>query len=475
MSLKLLAAGSGVVVLAWILSVFNNVLGSTPYMDEIFHIPQAQAYCEFPGLGNVGHDPKITTFPGVYWISALAYALFRIVTGSSPQNIGGECSAEFLRSVNVALGCVGMGLVHGIVSHVRAHAGSPVKPDDDIIDTALATAFPLHAFFMFLYYTDTASTVFVLATWMALMKRRYALSGIFAGCSILMRQTNAVWVVCLVGWDVAEAAIEGRAGQDKRERQVSKNAVWSQSASILRYIRTNMILQVQRYGLHAGSVLAFAAFVVWNGGIVLGDKENHAPVRHWAQPFYFYAFFVISTAPMWLSRGQIGPLERDRLRRWPSLLALLAVTLLTFLAIHRGTLVHPFILADNRHYTFYLWRRLIGASPWSRYYAIPGYAAAVWLVLFSRGDRFPVKTAILVLCTASVLVPAHLVEFRYFTIPWYLHLLRPGSVLYESSRRAALLKLLTLFGYLLLNAATMHLFLNKSFRWSDGSVARFMW
>jgi hypothetical protein len=25
-----------------------------------------------------------------------------------------------------------------------------------------------------------------------------------------------------------------------------------------------------------------------------------------------------------------------------------------------GTLAHPFLLADNRHFTFYLWRRLLG-------------------------------------------------------------------------------------------------------------------
>ena len=32
-----------------------------PYMDEVFHIPQAQRYWN----GNFTHDPKITTPPGI--------------------------------------------------------------------------------------------------------------------------------------------------------------------------------------------------------------------------------------------------------------------------------------------------------------------------------------------------------------------------------------------------------------------------
>lgn len=32
-----------------------------PYMDEIFHVPQAQRYCK----GDMTWDPMITTLPGV--------------------------------------------------------------------------------------------------------------------------------------------------------------------------------------------------------------------------------------------------------------------------------------------------------------------------------------------------------------------------------------------------------------------------
>ena len=40
-------------------------------------------------------------------------------------------------------------------------------------------------------------------------------------------------------------------------------------------------------------------------------------------------------------------------------LLMLSSLLLMVASIHVFTYAHPFLLADNRHYTFYLWRRVI--------------------------------------------------------------------------------------------------------------------
>lgn len=47
--------------------------------------------------------------------------------------------------------------------------------------------------------------------------------------------------------------------------------------------------------------VCFAAFVVWNGGIVLGDKAAHAPVKHLMQPLYFALFAAAALAPFHFS------------------------------------------------------------------------------------------------------------------------------------------------------------------------------
>lgn len=45
----------------------------------------------------------------------------------------------------------------------------------------------------------------------------------------------------------------------------------------------------------------FAAFVVWNGGIVVGDKAAHAPVKHLMQPLYFALFAAVALGPFHFS------------------------------------------------------------------------------------------------------------------------------------------------------------------------------
>lgn len=51
------------------ISTVVNYVVPDPYMDEIFHVPQAQRYCK--GDFNTW-DPMITTLPGLYYAS-LAY------------------------------------------------------------------------------------------------------------------------------------------------------------------------------------------------------------------------------------------------------------------------------------------------------------------------------------------------------------------------------------------------------------------
>ena len=47
--------------------------------------------------------------------------------------------------------------------------------------------------------------------------------------------------------------------------------------------------------------VCFAAFVVWNGGIVVGDKAAHAPVKHLMQPLYFALFTAAALWPFHFS------------------------------------------------------------------------------------------------------------------------------------------------------------------------------
>lgn len=96
------------ILLCSILVLFYSILFSyindeqqNPYMDEIFHIPQAQNYCH----GNFYHwNDKITTLPGLYIQSlVLLYPL----SFASSRPMSSICNAFYLRLTNVftLLGC----------------------------------------------------------------------------------------------------------------------------------------------------------------------------------------------------------------------------------------------------------------------------------------------------------------------------------------------------------------------------------
>jgi len=57
---------------------------------------------------------------------------------------------------------------------------------------------------------------------------------------------------------------------------------------------------------------AFAAFVVVNGGVVVGDRAHHAPAAHWAQPLYALLFAAAAFAPVHFRPRRRAPLAHAR-------------------------------------------------------------------------------------------------------------------------------------------------------------------
>jgi DIE2/ALG10 family len=55
------------------------------------------------------------------------------------------------------------------------------------------------------------------------------------------------------------------------------------------------------------------------------------------------------------------------------------------LAIHFNTIIHPFTLADNLHYVFYVFR-VLPLHPAFKYAAIPAYITFAWLVINALRD-----------------------------------------------------------------------------------------
>ncbi|KAF4793874.1 dol-P-Glc:Glc(2)Man(9)GlcNAc(2)-PP-Dol alpha-1,2-glucosyltransferase [Turdus rufiventris] len=88
-------AMSGVFLLSCLLFAAVSRRQRGPYMDELFHVPQAQAYCQ----GRFGQwDPMITTLPGLYLLSVGLVKPAAWLLGWTGSVV---CSVGMLRFINL--------------------------------------------------------------------------------------------------------------------------------------------------------------------------------------------------------------------------------------------------------------------------------------------------------------------------------------------------------------------------------------
>ena len=210
-------------------------------------------------------------------------------------------------------------------------------------------------------------------------------------------------------------------------------------------------------------------------------------------------------------------------------LAIVAIVLGIIVAIvHNNTLVHPFTLADNRHYIFYIFRILL-RHPLVKYLATPIYLICGWSAITAVGglpntEPLPERDSISydkngfqilpglpkpeegnrvsfvvvwLIATTLSLITAPLVEPRYFIVPWIiwrLHITTPRpheglhgpptqsnswldkikAIAYKEHDHRLWLET---FWFLAVNFVTGYVFLNWGFEWPQepGRVQRFMW
>ena len=221
---------------------------------------------------------------------------------------------------------------------------------------------------------------------------------------------------------------------------------------------------------YAVVIFGFLAFVAWNGSIVVGDKSHHQASLHLPQVLYYavFAFFFASGQLILNWRMALGFAKALLRPRW--ILAFILLLALQVLAVHFFTYAHPFLLADNRHYPFYIWKNIFKRYEAVKYFLVPGYSlATLWIVYALQRTQNRLWVLLYCVCCVVALVPQSLLEFRYFIIPYLLLRLH---LPHETK-----LSLVAEFGlYTALNVLTIYLFLYRPFLW-PGSTAkqRFMW
>ncbi|XP_046386441.1 putative Dol-P-Glc:Glc(2)Man(9)GlcNAc(2)-PP-Dol alpha-1,2-glucosyltransferase isoform X2 [Ischnura elegans] len=165
--------------------VFNVIYNvqETPYLDEVFHIPQAIRYCN----GSFDEwDPKITTLPGLYIFSAGLLKPYGWVINRY------LCTVYRLRGINLLCSIANLILFIGIRHKA---VGSEGKFTFQVLWAPLNLAlFPVLYFFTFLYYTDQISTLMVMIMYRLYLARKFNWSAFIGILSVMCRQTNIIWV-----------------------------------------------------------------------------------------------------------------------------------------------------------------------------------------------------------------------------------------------------------------------------------------
>lgn len=424
--------------------IFNKVYeASDNVIDELFHVPQGIAYCkhDFSYWNN-----KITTLPGLYIVSSII-GFFNDL-----------CTTYNLRLVNFIASGINVLLMSTILRNIYGH-------DFKIILLALNLALlpPLY-FFTHLYYTETLSLLFVLACSLCtVFKQNNFLTLVFGICSIVMRQTNIIWIGLVFGQVILnyllKISVIQRGLRPKRYYNLSDLI-----SSLLYHLKTGFVsfFKFLRFDdwtfiiTHLLLVGSFIGFVVWNGSIVVGDKEAHVATLHIPQMFYFLLFYGVFSLPHVLSTtiSTIKLMFNNKLK-------VIFYMLMFLIIVHYNTIVHPYLLADNRHYTFYVWNRWFGKYDFAVYASVPIYV----FLLFNVYDNVKDNNSITflfpyTLFTFVVLSLQKMIELRYFLIPYIILRMR-------LSAPSTKLVVIEFLWYLFLNFVTFYIFFSKQFMWKD--------
>lgn len=278
-----------------------------------------------------------------------------------------------------------------------------------------------------------------------------------------------------------------------------------------------------------------------------GDKENHVASIHFSQMLYIWPYFMFFSFPLLYPYILNSIIPRRIIPKFfrfnspwhqvPRLVMLVPVSVVMLLIVHFNTIVHPFSLADNRHYMFYIFRALF-RHPLIKYASVPVYLFCAWAAVTALGglpheqkssppsavakhrtgstlgDQEDIAcpgtvsgqnrvsfVLIWLLATSLSLIAAPLVEPRYFILPWLFWRMQVpispqpgkpeqkgrvpepwGEIPSQTARLILYAKhdhrlWLETAWFLAINWATGYIFLYWGFEWPQepGKVQRFMW
>jgi alpha-1,2-glucosyltransferase len=347
--------------------------------DEAVHVDQIRTFTR----GDWTLNEWLTTPPGYH---VLVAGISRIV---------GRSAVPALRSYSFMLSIALLLVLFLLCRDVRDG-----RTPERILQIAfLPTLFPL----FFLIYTDVASMLFVVLALLLHERRRYWLAGVAGFFSLLVRQSNIVWVGYLLVLlairlhDVTPVAAGGTAARRRMPRL----------SGVARAVTT-------RGATYILTIAAFLAFVLVNGGVAIGDRDMH-PLSAVHFSNIYFALFITFVLFLPLHLVQLREIRRLFYRTR----TLVGVAVFVPFFLYTFTPDHPYNQLD-----FWLHNRLLiffsSSTATKLLMLIPVLVAL--LSLYATRFRGQSKHLFYAFSGMSLLPVWH-VEQRYYLIPMVLFLL----------------------------------------------------
>lgn len=367
--------------------------------------------------------------------------------------------------------------------------------DVSLLSALRIYTFPVFFFFQFLFYTESISIFFFcLSFFLLFQKKQFFLSGIFCALSVFCRQTIIVWAFWMGICIVYDTFLEHQeAVLEKSQKSIRK---FSGKTSVLDFSFFSKTFKQSFSFLLLG--FGFAFFLVKNGGkLVIGDHEHHEATSggrelpHVTQFFYFLTFFFVFS-PSEIVQSLLVASQQKKTGFWNSWKCHLVGLATTGYLCYKTTAIHIFMLSDNRHYIFYIWRKVFKINlgiEHTRSIALK-LSPLFWWVFrrFVNKIMFPnvgdgVSVAIFMFCLVCRMSASKLVEFRYYIIPFFIVFMletvnRKKWKIFgkENSTKKGDKSLENMFNVcfnVVVNVVTIYVFLLKPF--GPKKESRFMW
>lgn len=332
---------------------------STKYADEDDHSRQIFRFMK----GNYAMLSSITTIPG-----------YHVTVATIAKIIGSSRNSQHIRLITLGLSMVSIRIFYLLAKKI--------KEEDAFLKTLQYIFFPVSFIYFPLIYTDIFSLLLVLAAFYSGISRKYSISAIFALFSLLVRQTNIVWVIFFLAYFYFL----------ENDFSFSLQKMQAYGRKVLGYL---------------GLIVLFVVFVLLNKGVAIGDRAMQQAGFYMGNVYFFMALVGFLFAPITvysILKGKLFSLKKRIV--YGAGAGLFFALLFVFFqpALHGYNLKTQFL------------RNIILALAYGRYVWV--YALAIMFGCLTLSLlELEKKSAMILLFILVSLVPSMLIEQRYSIVP----------------------------------------------------------